>query len=118
MIPIELGHALILYSVLLAVLIASIWIYTEFFVRRPQRSLGKQFLWRCEICRLSYLDEAAGTMSKCPRCESFNVIDEANDPAINRQPEATGKSESEGSRRNPSRRSRPNQRRRGPRSRR
>lgn len=121
MIPIELGQALVLYSTLLALLIAGIWIYTEFSVRRPQRSLGKQFLWRCEICRLSYLDEIAETLSRCPRCKSFNLLEGAQDEAAAPKREiieaGKGASTADG-RRNTSRRKRHHQKRRGPRRRR
>lgn len=77
MIELELTTAIVLYSSVLAVIVAAIWLYTELSVRRPQQFLGKQFLWRCTICGLSYLDEEAVSMSKCPRCGSFNTPQEA-----------------------------------------
>lgn len=77
MIELELTTAILVYSGVLAAIVAAIWLYTELSVRRPQQHLGKQFLWRCTICGLSYLDEAATNMSKCPRCGSFNTPQEA-----------------------------------------
>lgn len=77
MIEIELTTAIVLYSGVLGALVAAIWLYTELSVRRPQQSLGKQFLWRCTICGLSYLDEEAVSMSQCPRCGSYNTPQEA-----------------------------------------
>lgn len=77
MIEIELTTAVVLYSGVLALIVAAIWLYTEVSVRRPQQLLGRQFLWRCTICGLSYLDEAATQLSKCPRCGSFNTPREA-----------------------------------------
>lgn len=77
MIEIDLAMAILVYSGVLAVIVGAIWIYTELSVRRPQQYLGKQFLWRCTICGLSYLDEEATRMSQCPRCESYNIAEEA-----------------------------------------
>lgn len=121
MIQLELTTALALYSAVIATLVAGIWIYTEFSVLRPQRSLGKQFLWRCVYCGYSYLDEQAGRLSQCPRCESYNVLEEKDgrrDPNLRRAVERGPERESSKGRRNPSIKKRPHQRRRGPRRRR
>lgn len=77
MIEIELTTAIVLYSGILGAIVVAIWLYTELSVRRPQQFLGKQFLWRCTICGLSYLDEEATHMSECPRCGSYNTPREA-----------------------------------------
>ena len=77
MIEIELTTAILLYSSVLGIIVAAIWLYTELSVRRPQQHLGTQFLWRCTICGLSYLDEEAISMSECPRCGSYNTPEEA-----------------------------------------
>lgn len=79
MIEIDLRTAVMVYSALLGVVVAAIWVYTELSVRRPQQDLGKQFLWRCAICRLSYLDEEATRLSQCPRCGSYNTPEEARE---------------------------------------
>lgn len=90
MIQIDLRTAVLLYSAVVGVLVAAIWIYTELSVRRPQQYLGKQFLWRCAICRLSYLDEEATGLSQCPRCASYNTPEEAQQsrPPAGTQPAA------------------------------
>ena len=77
MIEIELPQALALYSILLGLLAAGIWLYTELTVRRPQRRLGQQFLWKCTFCGCTYLDEHAEKLSQCPRCQNFNSANEA-----------------------------------------
>ena len=46
MIQLEIGQALILYSGILLVLAAGIWLYTEISAWRSHRTLGKQYLWR------------------------------------------------------------------------
>lgn len=119
MIQISLTHALALYSVLLGLLIAAIWVYTELTVRRHQLSLGKQFLWRCVFCGFTYLDENAERVSQCPRCRSFNSVEDEHARFV---VTSTATVElpaelphAEDPRRNPSRQKRPGQRRRGPR---
>jgi len=118
MISLELKWALVLYTAVLAAIALFIWVYTELTVRRPQRYLGQQFLWRCTFCGFSYLDETNGEMSKCPRCESLIAATDAYARAVpvaqHHEPQPnpdleTGK--------NTSRRKRHHQRRRGPRRR-
>ena len=120
MIEISLRHALILYSSLLGLIVLGIWLYTEVTARRSYHFLEKQFLWRCVFCGYIYLDEAAESVSQCPRCSSYNSVDDrraryvrarAATPEL-RAPEPPAKPL-----RNPSRRKRPHQRRRGPRRR-
>jgi hypothetical protein len=77
MIEVELTTALALYSVVIGVLVLMIWLYTELSIRRPQRRLGRQFLWRCTFCSCTYLDETAQTLSQCPRCANYNRMEEA-----------------------------------------
>ncbi len=71
MINITVTQALAFYSAILALLVVGMWVYTEVNVRRPQRGLGKQFLWRCTICGFSYLDDKAEDMSECPQCATI-----------------------------------------------
>ena len=121
MIQIALSHALALYSAILGLLTAGIWIYTELTVRRRHHFLEKQFLWRCVFCGYTYLDESAVKVSQCPRCASFNSLDDKQArfvPAQTPIPKTTlDTAAGESGRRNPSRRKRPHQRRRGPRKR-
>jgi len=122
MIEIQLSHALALYAGALAAMIAVIWIYTAFSVRRTHLMLEKQNLWRCTFCGYTYLDESAASLSKCPRCASFNSSADAQekivqhgdpDGSVGHAPQVeTGQV-----RRNPSQRKRKHQRRRGPRKR-
>ncbi len=44
MIEISLTQALTIYSAVLGLTAAGIWLYTELSIRRPQRLLGRQFL--------------------------------------------------------------------------
>lgn len=121
MIEIELNTAILLYAGLVGGVALAIWLYTEFAVRRPQRSLGKQFLWRCVFCGYIYLDELEQTLSQCPRCESYNSAAEDQARFVAAPPEPAPSRGEEpievSARRNPSRRKRPGQRRRGPRKR-
>ncbi len=118
MIEISLTQALAVYSAVLGLTIGVIWLYTELSIRRPQRLLGEQFLWRCSFCGCTYLDEGAQQVSKCPRCESFNAVEEAARRANVAQVEAPREADETAAGRNTSRRKRHHQRRRGPRRRR
>lgn len=117
MIEIQLTTALLLYSVLVALLGLGIWAYTEFAVTRPQQHLGQQFLWKCSFCACTYLDESAGTISQCPRCASYNAADDDSAPHNLPNLPETGQSEGPSNVRASSKRKRRGTRR-GPRSRR
>lgn len=115
MIELQLTQALILYTGLLGLLALCVWVYTELSVRRPQRKLGQQFLWRCVFCGCSYLDEQAERLSQCPRCGNFNTAAES---AASPSPHATDPEPRRGPAEGTSRGKRKHQRRRGPRRRR
>ncbi len=119
MIQLEIGQALILYSGILLVLAAGIWLYTEISAWRSHRTLGKQYLWRCVFCGFSYLDEQAETLSKCPRCESLNSATDKHARVVRVRGDVCDKPAQDAAapRRNTSKRKRPTQRRRGPRKR-
>ncbi len=116
MIEIEISHALILYSLLLGGLAGGIWLYTELSVRRPQRKMGQQFLWKCAFCGCTYLDEQAERLSQCPRCANYSTAAEAAQApsarALEPEPErgpahgSSGKKRKHRRRRGPRRRSR------------
>lgn len=123
MIQISLTYALAFYSTVLGILVAAIWIYTELTVRRHHRFLGKQYLWRCVFCGYTYLDESAEQVSQCPRCASYNSVQDKHarfvvtrTATIEAPHDLTAPAAQE-PRRNPSHRKRPHQRRRGPRKR-
>ena len=118
MIELDLRWALLLYTAVVAAVILGIWIYTEFTVYRPQRFLGKQYLWRCTFCGYSYLDDRDDTLSQCPRCGSYNAAEDRHArlvPPPKKMATVTTVEEPSPPRKNPSLRKRPHQRRRGPR---
>jgi hypothetical protein len=118
-IEIQLPTALALYSIVLGLFAGGIWLYTELTVRRPQRRLGQQFLWKCSFCGCSYLDEHAEDLSKCPRCENLNLAGEAAVFQIHDTgAEAAPQLAADDAARNTSRRKRHHRRTRGPRRRR
>lgn len=80
MIEISLTFALALYSAVLALIVIVIFLYTELSVLRPQQHLGEQFLWKCTFCACTYLDESANPISQCPRCHSFNSLEDEKGP--------------------------------------
>lgn len=120
MYEIDLKWALLLYSAVIGAMVLGIWIYTEIAVYRPQRFLGRQFLWRCAFCGYTYLDEQDDTLSQCPRCGSFNAAEDRRArfvPARTPVAEAEMPRDKPPPRKNPSLRKRPHIRRRGPRRR-
>jgi len=117
MIPILLSTALVFYSAVLGLFIVGIWAFTEVSVRRSYFILEKQYLWRCLFCGYIYLDQEAEAISKCPRCESYNSVEDKHARFVRVRP-VYKEDEGEGElRRNTSHRKRPHMRRRGPRKR-
>jgi hypothetical protein len=122
-ITITLTQALGLYAAIVGIGALTIWVYTEVASQRTHRTLEQQHLWRCVFCAYTYLDEAAGTLSQCPRCGSYNALEDAHAKFVvpagvgrDIQPEKP-EPVPESPRRNPSRRRRAGARR-GPRRRR
>ncbi len=122
MIEIELSFALAFYSGILSLSAGALWLYTEFYIRRPQRMLGQQFLWRCIYCAYTYLDESAEHISKCPRCKSLNAAEghetRPTKALAAESPSSRSQAQPSAPTRNTSRRRRHHQQRRGPRRRR
>ncbi|HNZ48125.1 MAG TPA: hypothetical protein PLZ53_04125 [Candidatus Hydrogenedentes bacterium] len=125
MIQITLGTALLVYGTVIIVGFALLSLLGELRATGVYTVLEKQFMWRCVFCSFLYLDQEAVTISRCPRCGSYNKSKEAQDERVsaNREhwaPEpVSGPADPEDlPRRNPSRRKRPGQSRRGPRRRR
>jgi ribosomal protein L37AE/L43A len=118
-IELSLTAAIILYSSVLSFTAFGVWFYTEFATRRVHQVLEQQHLWRCVFCSYTYLDEAAERISRCPRCDSFNSIEDAGARlvAVHVRDEPTPPGPEELPRRNPSKGKRPGARRRGPRRR-
>lgn len=116
MITLTLTQALGLYALVVGIGAAAIWLYTEVGARRMYQTARQQHLWRCAYCGYAYLDEAAETLSQCPRCESYNESPKRPTPAT--APATVTTPDPEVPRKNPSRRKRANTRRRGPRRRR
>ncbi|MCL4219164.1 MAG: hypothetical protein KJ052_19455 [Candidatus Hydrogenedentes bacterium] len=121
MIEILLTTGLALYSSLLFGIAFVIWITTEISVQRSRHFLEKQYMWRCGICGYIYLDDSGESISRCPRCESYNSAADSHTRFVT---VATGAEElehahgdaEEDRRKNPSRRKRRGARR-GPRKR-
>jgi hypothetical protein len=121
-ITLTLTQALGLYAIVVGIIAAAIWVYTEAGTQRMYQTLKEQHLWRCAFCAFTYLDESSSAVSECPRCGSFNTLDDNQartitaTGAIERRTEPMAEPASE-PRRNPSRRSSPSKTRRGPRRR-
>jgi hypothetical protein len=82
MIQIGLTTALLIYGSAIVIGAVLLYFISELRATRVYRVLEKQFLWHCSFCGFLYLDENAGEISQCPRCESFNSGREAQDKAV------------------------------------
>lgn len=126
MIEITLTTAILLYGAVILAGLLLLYMVSELRARHVYHVLEKQFVWRCAFCGFLYLDEDAAILSQCPRCESYNTMDDAQDRAVSRARQAVTVSGPEhieeepgpAPRRNSARRKRPGQKRRGPRKRR
>lgn len=121
MIQIGLTTAMFIYGAAIVALAIVLYFVSELRATRVYRVLEKQFLWRCTFCGFLYLDESAGVLSQCPRCESFNTGKDAQDKAVSaakqrlqHEPPDPHDAEQDKPRRNPARRKRRGGRR-GPR---
>ena len=113
MIQIGLTTAILVYGSVIVIGAVLLYFASELRATRAYRVLEKQFLWRCAFCGFLYLDENAGEISQCPRCESFNTGREAQDKAVNavkhhlrEEVKEVPETEGETPRRNPSHRKR------------
>lgn len=115
MIEISLNAAVLFYCFIIAVGLAVSWVFTEFAAARTYTALSEQDLWNCHFCTFSYLDRSGLRVSRCPRCQSYNVHDSPGvEPLV---PAFEGDAGGDSQRRNASRRKRPGASRRGPRRR-
>ena len=124
MIQIGLTTALLIYGSIIVIGAVFLYFISELRATQVYRVLEKQFLWRCAFCGFLYLDENAGDLSQCPRCQSFNSGKDGQDKAVvharHTPPQETVKTPDDDTadpRRNPSRRKRHGGKR-GPRRRR
>ena len=116
MIEISLNTAVLFYGFVIAIGLGSSWLFTEFAAARTYTALSEQDLWKCHFCTFSYLDRSGLRVSRCPRCQSFNVNE--TDGADVPDALLADVGEDGIARRKASRRKRPGARSRGPRRRR
>ncbi len=121
MIEISLTTALALYSILIGIGAFSIWLYTEIRTQHSHKRMRKQYLWRCVFCGCTYLDEEAVHLSVCPRCGSYNALEDKNARLLkatrDEKEQWVQAHTDKKTRRNPARQKRPGARNRGPRRR-
>jgi len=79
MIRVEFSLAVALYIILILCLFFVLWILID----RKRDSTGlfsseKDFFWQCTTCTYVYVDSMHDTISKCPRCNSYNKKEETD----------------------------------------
>ncbi len=74
MFKIDLTIGIALYIGLTFFIVAFAWMFGDRKgnALRNSSSNKKEFIWQCEICGYSYLDSKNFSISKCPRCGSYN----------------------------------------------
>lgn len=74
MFKIDLGVGIALYIGMTFLIVAFAWIFggTKEKILRGNSFGKKEFIWQCEICGYAYLDSKNFSISKCPRCNSYN----------------------------------------------
>ncbi|MCX8066129.1 MAG: hypothetical protein N3G21_13335 [Candidatus Hydrogenedentes bacterium] len=121
MIEISVTWAFIIFSLLVLILSAILWYFSEVNARRIYSFYKDQYVWKCSYCAFVYLDTESEEISKCPRCNSFNVIyQDVGGTGITRVEEIEDfeNTSAEIRKKNPSRKKNPHARNRGPRRRR
>lgn len=74
MFKIDLAVGIALYIGLIFFVVVLVWMFsgTKKNALRNGSSNEKEFIWQCEICGYAYLDSKNFSISKCPRCDSYN----------------------------------------------
>jgi len=73
MFKIDFAFGIALYLGLVLCIISIFWMFGE----RKTRILAgsnekKESIWQCEICTYAYVDSKNFSISRCPRCGSYN----------------------------------------------
>jgi len=73
MFKINFAFSIALYLGLVFFIIAAFWMLGE---RKTKNLTGsneeKKSIWQCEICAYTYVDSKNFSISRCPRCRSYN----------------------------------------------
>lgn len=74
MFKIDLAVGIALYIGLTFFIVVFTWILSGRKKNTSRNSFSnkKEFIWQCEICGYAYLDSKNFSISKCPRCDSYN----------------------------------------------
>jgi len=72
MIKIEFSAAIALYILLTVFLVFAAWLFCERRKAFKLLSAENRFFWQCAICTYVYVDSRHNTISRCPRCGSYN----------------------------------------------
>lgn len=74
MMRIDLLVGIVLYIGLILFIVSIVWVLggRKQNVLKNSLSGKKEFIWQCEICGYAYVDSKNFSISKCPRCDSYN----------------------------------------------
>ena len=60
------------------VVIVFFWVKAESRKRQGVLPESSKFSYRCPICAYIYIDSSKSSYSRCPRCNSLNIREEAH----------------------------------------
>ena len=72
MIKLDFSIGISLYLFIFVAGLLILWIISEDKVRKRKFYSEEGFIWHCSICTYTYVDSMHETLSKCPRCGSYN----------------------------------------------
>jgi len=73
MIKLDISQAVFLYLLFSVIGVLILWIFFEERFKFIYFSEEEIYIWQCDICTYTYVDSLNKDISKCPRCNSFNV---------------------------------------------
>jgi hypothetical protein len=73
MLTLDISQAVFLYLLLTVIGVLILWIFFEEKLKFVYFREEDIYIWQCDICIHLYVDSLNRDISKCPRCNSFNV---------------------------------------------
>ncbi len=73
MIKLDISQAVFLYLFISVIGLLILWIFFEERLKFVYFREEDIYVWQCDICTYTYVDSKNQDISKCPRCNSFNV---------------------------------------------
>ena len=73
MIKLDISEAVFLYLFFSVIGLLILWIFFEERLKFIYFREEDIYIWQCTICTYTYVDSLNRDISRCPRCNSFNI---------------------------------------------